>query len=107
MAVSTIKTNGWRKVDTVTGSNTIAIPNNTNELLVEVQYNDANFYFSFYLAFNQLSDAEKSYTQGDNFGSTSYGAAQINAKKSYVYLNALYISGTNHTSTSKMTLFVR
>lgn len=105
MATGTAKSASWTLIGSATGSTAVTLPAAFSELIVEARYGTNAVHFNVFLCKAQLDSSAKLFTTGYANGAQTTGFCQVSASDSNVYMLALYINGTNYTSTSSIRVF--
>ena len=96
----------WKLLSSTIGYNKITLPDNFNELFVNVDANDSgNTLYSFLLPRIALSTEEKRFINANM--SDNDGFCCIKATLSNIYIEASYFGHTNIGSSAKMTVYYR
>lgn len=98
---------GWSAVATVTGTTPVSIPTSATEIVVEARYGTSTLCFNFHLLRTQLTAAAKTYSQGYELNATSYALCQISATQSALHLQSMYISDTDYTASSSISVWAK
>ena len=101
------QSNEWKLFSSLTGSQTLTLPNNFNELFITVsaQANSSNYLYSFSIPRIALSEGIKTFmntNSTDNNGSCSVGVSL-----SKIYLSNSYYGTTSIKSSSKLTVYYK
>ena len=101
------QSNEWKLFSSLTGSKTLTLPNNFNELFITVsaQANSSNYLYSFSIPRIALSEGIKTFmntNSTDNNGSCSVGVSL-----SKIYLSNSYYGTTSIKSSSKLTVYYK
>ena len=97
----------WAVVGATTGGTAVSIPGDISEIEVDVQYGSSNLYFPFHFIKDQLAQAAKNFTIGYYINATTTGFCQVLVSSDSIKVNALYISGTDHTTSARMRVFAK
>lgn len=105
MASGKAKSASWTLIGSVTGSTAVTIPPDVSELIIEARYTTSAIHFNFPLCIAQLSNTAILFNAGYDNGRSATCICQISASSASVHLNALWINGTDYTSTSSIRVF--
>ena len=96
----------WKLLSSTIGYNKITLPDNFNELFVNVDANNSgNTLYSFLLPRIALSTEEKRFVNANT--NDNDGFCCIKATLSNIYIEASYFGHTNIGSSAKMTVYYR
>ena len=107
MAVSTIPSNGWRYIDTISIGDSADLPSKINDVFIRISPgSDNNFYRCLSIPATILTSSFRYYIFGD-YQSNGIGSQCIlNCKTNAVKLVAVYDNGTSMTA-SKADVYCR
>lgn len=97
----------WNLIGSANGTAAVSIPSNATEIIVEAKYGSSALCFNFHLLRTQLTATAKTYTQGYELNSTSFGFCQVSATQAALNLQGLYISGTDYTASSSISVWAK
>ena len=96
----------WKKQgSTITGTASILLPTDYNELHILVKYTSS--VFTYDLIKIELSTTAQNFYTGYESLTTSYGSSIITATSSQVNINNVSIDGVNQSSTSTIDVYYR
>ena len=97
----------WTSLGTQTGTTAIALPNDFNELMVEVNTANAGN-FQFYFIRDMLSSTNKEYGNGSYISINNCCQVHVNVSLSSTSIAYVYVNGENNiTSTSSIKAWYR
>ena len=100
--------NGWKYLDTKTGTGDILLPALFNELLIYVKNRNNNSeVYTFNVAKNVLSSTEKIFRTGNYVSSTNNATAAISVNNANINLAMMSFNGNDYTSTSTIEAYYR
>ena len=98
---------GFTLLGTAAGSTPVAISSQYKEFVIDAQYGTSTVYFPLTVVYEQLATSAKLFTVGYYINASTNGFCQFSISDSQVAMYALYINGTNYTSTSNLRVFGR
>ena len=101
------QSNEWKLFSSLTGSKTLTLPNNFNELFITVsaQANSSNYLYSFSIPRIALSEGIKTFMNVNN--TDNNGSCSVGVSLSKIYLSNSYYGTTSIKSSSKLTVYYK
>lgn len=97
----------WTLLDTKTGTASINLPNDYNELFIKVKFGSYDIYVPMFIPRIVLTSSYVQYRAGYYSLSTAHGMVSIAIKDTMMNIYEVYLNGSNITSTSEIKVYYR
>ena len=94
-------------IGSTSGSYSVPIDNSYKEFAIEAQYGTSTVFFPLSVAYAQLGASAKLFTVGYYINASTNGFCQFSVSDTDIHILALYINGTNYTSTATLRVWGR
>ena len=98
----------WKLLGSSSGTTALTLPDNFNELIVEVKCNSiTQLQYSYHFIKNQLTNSDKSYHNGFYSSSSDFSSCIVNVSLSSVALTRMIYKGTEYKENSTITVYCK
>lgn len=97
----------WRLLNTVTGNEILYLPEEYNEIIVNVDTTTTEISMTMHFCKKQLTSTLRQYRSGWFFSSVYYAQFVLVINNQIAQLQSFVIEGENVAETSKMSVYIR